>query len=250
MTRRHFLALFIGTSVALSYGQAQAQWAVFDGTNLATNVLTAARTLQTVVNTYQQIKNQVEQIKNQVQTLQSLDPRSFNELMSLIDQGQLTYNMIRSDVTSLGFTLGEVNRDFDALFPRDKGKWQSVRYSDYDNYYTRWNTEITASSKAAERAQSNIVRVEKNNKRIMDILQKSQAENGEVRQLQLVNQQLALIHDELGTLVQNLTTANRVTSNMAAASAGEKLMQREAARRRRDGYTNVGRPAQALKRLP
>jgi len=71
-----------------------------------------------------------------------------------------------------------------------------------------------------------------------------------VRQLQLANQQLALIHQELGNLVQTLTTASRVNANMAAASSGEKMLIREAKARRRDGYTNMGRPAKALKRLP
>jgi hypothetical protein len=37
---------------------------------------------------------------------------------------------------------------------------------------------------------------------------------------------------------------------MAASAAGEKMLDREAALRRLDGYTKLGRPPQALKRLP
>jgi P-type conjugative transfer protein TrbJ len=229
---------------------AHAQWAVLDGSNLAQQVIHIGKTVQLVYNTYTQIDNQKKQIEYQLQTLKSIDPTTFSGLMALMDQGKLTYAIIKNDVDSLGFSVQEINRDFDGLFPRDKTKWKSVQYSDYDNYYTRWNTEITASAKAADRAQASIELVEKNNQQIAAILSHAQAENGQVRQLQLINQQLALIHNELGALVQNLATASRVNSNMAASSAGEKMLQREAAQRRRDGYTNLGRPSQALKRLP
>jgi conjugal transfer/entry exclusion protein len=92
--------------------------------------------------------------------------------------------------------------------------------------------------------------VESNNQAIATILSQSSSANGEVRQLQLINQQLALIHARLGDLVQNIATMGRITANMAASSAGEKLLLREAKVRRRDGYTNRGRPSRTLNRLP
>jgi P-type conjugative transfer protein TrbJ len=245
--------LLMATVVAGLLGLARpahAQWAVLDGSNLAQQVIHIAKTAQLVYNTYTEIDNQKKQIDNQLQSLKSIDPTTFSGLMALMDQGKLTYAMIRNDVDSLGFSVNEINRDFDGLFPRDKTKWKSVQYSDYDNYYTRWNTEITASAKAADRAQASITAVEDNNAQIAKILAQAQAASGEVRQLQLINQQLALIHKELGALVQNLGTASRVNANMAASSAGEKMLEREAGSRRRDGYTNLGKPSQALKRLP
>lgn len=110
--------------------------------------------------------------------------------------------------------------------------------------------EITASAKLAARAQSSITVVEANNQAIANILGQSAAANGEVRQLQLDNQQLALIHGRLGDLVQNIATMGRITATMAASSAGEKLLIREAKLRRRDGYTNRRQPARVLNRLP
>ena len=76
------------------------------------------------------------------------------------------------------------------------------------------------------------------------------AANGEVRQLQLINQQLALIHARLGDLVQNIATMGRITATMAASAAGEKLLLREAKLRRRDGYTSRGKPSHVLTQLP
>jgi hypothetical protein len=43
---------------------------------------------------------------------------------------------------------------------------------------------------------------------------------------------------------------NRITATMAAASAGETLLIRDSAERRREGYTNRGRPSRVLNRLP
>ena len=249
--RRSCITTLLALGLVSAPGRSvRAQWAVFDGSNFAQSIKTALNTAQTVSNTYTQIDRLKDQIQNQRQTLQSIDPRSFSSVMSLLDQGKLTYALIQNDVDSMGFTVKQINQDFDGLFPKDKTKWKNVKYADYDTYYTRWNGEITASSKSAERAQASIEFVENNNKAIADILAKAQAATGEVRQLQLINQQLALIHQELGALVQNLATAGRVNANMAASAAGEKMLTREAKSRRRDGYTSLGRPAQALKHLP
>jgi hypothetical protein len=65
-----------------------------------------------------------------------------------------------------------------------------------------------------------------------------------------VNQQLAVIHAELASLVENLTTMSRVLSNWAASAAGENMMSRERSRRRLDGYTSRGKPATVLRKLP
>lgn len=228
----------------------RAQFAVIDASNIAQSIKTVLNTAQTVSNTYTQIQNQKTQIENELQTLKSIDPRTFSSLMTLIDQGKLTYGMIQNDIDSMGFTVQQINRDFDGLFPKDKTKWKNVKYSDYDTYYTRWNTELTASSKSADRAQASIEFIERNNAAIASILSQAQGANGEVRQLQLINQQLALIHSRLGDLVQNIATMGRIASNMAASSAGEKLLLREAKLRRRDGYTSRGAPARVLNRLP
>jgi P-type conjugative transfer protein TrbJ len=222
---------------------ARAQFAVIDAGNLAQNTTTAISTAKTLLSV-------IEQVQLMRQTLQTLNPTSFSDLRSLISQGQMTYQTLSSNIAAIGFALQDVNRDFYRLFPKNKTAWQSVRYSDYDNYYTGWNAEITASAKLADRAQATMLLVDANNRAVTNILNQSTAANGEVRQLQLVNQQLALIHARLGDLVQNIATMNRITSNMAASSAGEKLLIRDSAERRRQGYTNRGRPSRVLNRLP
>jgi P-type conjugative transfer protein TrbJ len=241
--RRLFVAAAGFVTVTVTTAGAGAQFTVFDASAIIQTTATALSTAETVVNT-------LKQVELMRQTLATLDPTSFSGLQGLLGQGQLSYQTLKNDIDAMGFAIADVNRDFDRLFPKDKTAWKNVRYSDYDSYYGRWNAEITGSAKLAERAQSTVLVVEKNNKAIADILAQSTTANGEVRQLQLINQQLALIHSELGALVQSLGSMGRIMSNMAASSAGEKLLLREAKIRRRDGYTNRGRPARTLRRLP
>jgi type IV secretion system protein TrbJ len=222
---------------------ARAQWAVIDASNLAQTTSTALSAMHT-------LETMVEQATMMKQALQSMAPTSFSGLQTLLDEGQLAYQTMRGDVDALGFALSDVSSGFDRLFPNDRSSWTEARYSDYDGYYTSWNAEITASAKIAERAQSTVLLIEGNNRRAASILHESSAAAGQVRQLQLINQQLALIHARLGDLIQNIATLARVTSNMAASSAGEKLLLREAKRRRRDGYTSRGQPARVLDMLP
>jgi P-type conjugative transfer protein TrbJ len=221
----------------------RAQWAVVDASNLVQTTSTAISAMHT-------LKTLVEQVAMAKQTLQSLTPTSFSGLRALLDQGQLELQSMRGDLSALGFALADVDRGFDRLFPRDPSTWSRARYSDYDRYYTGWTAQITASAKLAERAQSTALLVEGNNRQVANILGQSSTAAGEVRQLQLVNQQLALIHARLGDLVQNIATLARVSSNLAATSAGEKLLLREAKLRRREGYTSRGPAARVLDRLP
>ena len=230
-------------AVVGSVGLARAQLAVSDATNLVQSTATALATAQ-------MLQNMIQQVNLMRQSLQTINPASFYGLEALLGQGQMNYLALTNNISALGFALADVNSNFDRLFPKNKAAWRSVRYSDYDGFYTGWNAEITASAKLADRAQSTISAVEANNRAVADILSQSSTANGQVRQLQLINQQLAMIHQRLGDLVQNVATMARVTSNMAAAAAGEKLLLREAKLRRRDGYTNRGRPPQTLNRLP
>jgi P-type conjugative transfer protein TrbJ len=253
MTRTK-IALTVATFVGVVAGaapSARAQIPVTDAANLAQNITTAAKTAQTVINTYQQIQQLNTQIQNQLQMLKSIDPTSFAGLQALLSQGQFTYAMLQGDLSSIGYNIAAVNRGFDSMFPKSQSQWRNAQYSDFGNYYDRWNAEVTTASKAAVRAQSTISTIDADNRAMADILRQSNSSStGQVRLLQLINQQLALIHKDLGAVVQNLATTGRVLTNWSSGAVGEQMMARERSRRRIDGYTNRGRPPRVLNRLP
>jgi len=230
---------------------AQAQWAVVDAGNIAQSITIATNTYNTVQNTLTQIERLKDQITNQLQTLKSIDPTTFSGLKTLLTDGKMTYDMLRQDVDSIGYNVNDVNRNFAKLFPKKQADWKNVRYSDFDGYRDNWRGEITSATLAASRAQSSVSSLDKNNQKIIDLLDASNSSTtGEVRQLQLINQQLALIHAGIISLVQNLATTGRVLTDMAAASTGEKMANREAAIRRTQNYTDRGQTPQRLQTLP
>jgi P-type conjugative transfer protein TrbJ len=241
----------LAVAAVLTAGQAQAQTPVVDHTNLLQNIKNALQTAQLVENTAQQLQTMQAQLRYQIQNLSTINPASISGLLSLINQTQMTFNMLQGDLNSIGYTVGLVNGNFNRLFPKNQNQWKNVRYSDFNTYYDNWNNEITTSSLAAIRAQTAVSNLDGNNAAIQKILlAANSASTGEIRQLQLVNQQLALIHTELASLVQNLSTVGRVITEWTAASTGEQMMERERANRRLQNYTSRGAPSQILNRFP
>jgi P-type conjugative transfer protein TrbJ len=249
--RKTLLATIALVAVALTGPRARAQMPVTDHSNLIQNIRTALQTYQLVQNTAQQIQIMQSQLQYQLQTLKSINPASFGGVLALLNQGTLTYAMLQGDLSTIGYTVNSVNRNFNRLFPKSQSQWQSIRYSDFNGYYDNWSNEITTSSQAAVRAQSSISSIDANNRAIQNILTAANnSSTGQVRQLQLVNQQLALIHTELASLVQNLATVGRVITEWTAASTAEQMMSRERGRRRLDNYTYRGAPSRVLNHLP
>ena len=248
------LSLFVitfGLFTTLRPAPARSQVPVTDAGNLAHNAVTALNTVRVVLNTYQQLQVMENQLKYQLQSLETLNPTSFAGLLAAINQSETTYAMLQGDLTTMGFTVSQINRDFDRLFPRSQTQWTAVRYSDFNGYYDRWNGEVETSAKAAARAQAGLSALDSYNRQITTILaQSNAATTGEVRQLQLINQQLSVLHADMGSILQNLATTGRVLTDWAAGGVGEQMLARERSRRRLDGYTNRGKPSQVLKALP
>lgn len=238
-------------AAVLVAGRAHAQAPVVDHSNLLQNMRTALQTAQLVQNTGQQLQMMQSQLQYQLQNLKSINPTSINNMLALLNQGTFTYAMLQGDLSTMGYTVRTVNTNFNRLFPKSQNQWKTVRSSDFNGYYDGWNNEITSSSLAAFRAQAALSTIDANNKAAQNILLAANSSStGEIRQLQLVNQQLALIHTELASLVQNLSTVGRVFTEWTAASTGEQMMERERGRRRLDNYTSRGAPAQVLNRFP
>src|SRR2546430_104044 len=118
------IALVAMAATLLAAPAAVAQVPVIDGTNLVQNIKTALQAVQIVANTGQQIQLMQSQIQNQLQTLKSINPTTFAGIQALLSQGQFTYAMLEGDVTTVGYNINQVNRDFDLLFPRSQSQWR------------------------------------------------------------------------------------------------------------------------------
>jgi P-type conjugative transfer protein TrbJ len=244
------LAAFL-TTFAATIRPARAQLAVVDQSNLLQNIKTALQTAQLVINTANQLQVMKMQLQYQLQNLKTIDPSSITGLINTINQVQMTFATLQGDINSIGYTANVVSTNFNRLFPANQKAWQSAPYASFNSSYDNWHAEITASSLAAVRAQTVISTLDANNAAIQKaLLTANSASTGEIQQLQIVNQQLALIHTELANLVQNLSTLGRVVTDYIAASTGDQEMSRERGRRRLQNYTYRGPPAPTLTRLP
>ncbi len=92
---------------------------VFDPSNYAQNILTAARTLQTVNNQIRQLQNEADMLINDAKNLARLgyDPRSeinrlLNEISRLMDTAK-----------AISYTVSETDRIFRAQYPEDYSTW-------------------------------------------------------------------------------------------------------------------------------
>jgi P-type conjugative transfer protein TrbJ len=249
-TRLVTAALIVGSFAAHSR-PAEAQLAVVDHSNLLQNVKTALQTAQLVINTANQLEVMKAQLQYQIQNLKTIDPTSIVGLINGINQVQMTFATLQGDINSIGYTANAVTSNFNRLFPKNQKQWQSTPYSSFNGYYDNWNAEITAASLAAVRAQTVLGTLDANNAAIQKaLLTANSSSTGEIQQLQIVNQQLALIHTELANLVQNLATLGRVVTDYVAASTGNEEMSKERRRLRLQNYTYRGPPAVGLSHVP
>ncbi len=248
--RRAALAVAL-TAFILSPRSGRAQMAVVDHSNLLQNIKTALQTAQLVINTANQLEVMKAQLQYQLQNLKTIDPTSISGLLSAINQVQMTFATLQGDISSISYTANVVGGNFNRLFPKNQKQWQAVPYSSFNPSYDAWSAEITASSLAAARAQTVVSTLDANNAAIEKALvMANSASTGEIQQLQIVNQQLAVIHTELANLVQNLATLGRVVTDFVAASTGNDELTRERGRRRLQNYTDRGPPAKVLRSLP
>ena len=254
MTRTK-IALAVAAFVAVVAGaapSARAQIPVTDVGNLTQNTTTALKTAAILDNTFDAARAAAARKSQPAPDAQEHRPDDASRGCRLSSpKGSSRTRCCRAICRASATTSRAVNRGFDQMFPKSQSQWRNAQYSDFGNYYDRWNAEVTTASKAAVRAQSTISTIDADNRAMADILRQSNSSStGQVRLLQLINQQLALIHKDLGSVVQNLATTGRVLTNWSAGAVGEQMMARERSRRRLDGYTSRGRAPRVLNRLP
>lgn len=85
--------------------------------------------------------------------------------------------------------------------------------------FEKWNQSLSDAAKVSMTAQSSLQRTGDYNRQVGAILQRSSTADGEVRQLQSVNQMLGIVLAQMGDIGMVLATNSRITAQMAAESA-------------------------------
>ena len=235
LLRRSIVAGIAAFAMVAASAPAQAQFGfggiVYDPTNYAQNVLTAARSLQQINNQIQQIQHQATSLINEARNLASLPFSSLNELQAQIQQTR----QLLSEAQRIAYDVKTIEDAF------------AARYRDVDmnasdstliaNARARWQDSV-GSFEDALRVQAGVVgNIEGAQTAMSSLVGASQSATGALQAAQAGNQLLALQSRQIADLTALLAAQGRAQALESARNAATEEQGREHFRRfmRRSG---------------
>jgi P-type conjugative transfer protein TrbJ len=124
---------------------------VFDPTNYAQNLLTAARTLQQINNQLLMLANQFKMLQNQAQHLVKLPYSSLQSLQVSLSQTQNLLNQAQR----ITYNINQINQTFGRLYPQSSGYPQSNSVTPgelqiMNNAQQRWQNSLSGYRNALQ----------------------------------------------------------------------------------------------------
>jgi P-type conjugative transfer protein TrbJ len=198
------VAVLILTTVT---GPAHAQWIVFDPTNYAQNVLTAARELQQVNNEIKGLENQATMLINQARNLASLPYSSLAQLEQSISQTQ----QLLIQAQRIGYSVNAIDQAFTRTYPQAYSSAASSQQLLVDAQ-ARWQN-ARAGFQDAMRVQAGVVQNLVSTRTQIDALvSSSQSATGALQAAQSGNQLIALQTKQLADLTAVMASIARAQS--------------------------------------
>jgi len=216
-----FLATAIGVGVVIM--PAQAQMAVFDGSNYAQNLLQAARALQQINNQIQQLQNEATMLQNMGKNLTSLNTSQLGSMISALTQ----ISSLMNQGNGIAFNTSATNAAWSSSFPTSYPLGTSTTTL-ASNAQSRWQ-EAMAAFQLALKVQAQIVQnVQGDSTALTSLVNTSQGAVGNLQVSQATNQLLALSTKQQ-MQIQNLMAAQyrATTLNEARDAETEAAAQSE-----------------------
>lgn len=206
-------ALGVATAIAASIAsfsltapRAAAQWVVFDPSNYAQNVLTAARELQQVDNEIQGLTNQAQMLVNQAKNLTSLPLSTLTQLEASVQQ---TEGLI-SQAQNIAFNVQQVEQAFTSTYGAVPSTASDAAL--IASAQARWQNSVGAFEDSLKIQAGVVGNISANASAMQSLVSASQDATGALQAAQAGNQLLALQSQQLSDLVA-------VTSAKARADA-------------------------------
>ncbi len=196
---------------------------VFDPSNYAQNVLTAARTLEQITNQITSLQNEAQMLINQAKNLASLP---YSALQTLQQNVQRTQQLLQQ-AQGIAFNVQQI----DQMFAQ---KYGNVSMSTSDKQMvadarSRWQNTV-GGLQDAMRVQAGVVsNIDSNRTQMSALVSQSQGATGALQATQAGNQLLALQSQQLSDLVALLASngrANALTEAERTAAAEQGREQR------------------------
>jgi conjugal transfer/entry exclusion protein len=237
-------ALLVGPVVTVREKEAKADLFGGDLVILGGILVQAISTVTNLVNMLTAIKYQITMMER---LLTHLDISSFNDVVNLIRSSQMAYNTLTRDVHAIEYTVEGVNRAYHKIFPSDVS---TTKTADMKPIARGWHQETLGAAMVAQRSQATLSTMENNTTQAEAVLSRSSNTEGEIAQLQAVNQMLGIISSQLNTVISTLDTTGRVTADMAASGASDNVVSFEKKDRNLENYTDRGDSVPVMSKLP
>lgn len=197
---------------------ARAQMTVIDPTNLAQNLLQAARALQ-------QINNQIRQIEQATQMLRHNPLQLSPELTQSISEARELFNTAQG----IAFEVNQVGENLRTLYPET---WADFDLEGVLRQSERWEQESRDSLQRAMEAEARAVRsIEGSRNRIDRALQSSSSAEGQTGAIQASNQLLGVTASQLAEIHALLIAQGRALETERMERLAREERAREIQRR-------------------
>lgn len=226
------LALALAVPVALSPMLASPAHAqlfgfggiVYDPTNYAQNVLTAARTLEQINNQIQSLQNEATMLINQARNLASLPYSSLQQLQQNVQRTQ----QLLGQAQNLAFEVGQIDQAF-------QSQYGNVSLSATDTQLvadarSRWENTVGGLQDAMRVQAGAVGNIDSNRAEMAALVGQSQGATGALQATQAGNQLLALQSQQLSDLIAVISAngrADALTEAERATAAEQGRIQRE-----------------------
>lgn len=203
---------------------ASAAWIVYDPSNYAQNLLTAARTLEQINNQITSLQNEAQMLINQAKNLASLPYSSLQQLQQNVQRTKQLLNQAQN----IAFNVGQIDQAFQT-------KYGNVSLSATEaqlvaDARSRWQNTV-GGLQDAMRVQAGVVgNIETNRAEMAELVGRSQGATGALQATQAGNQLLALQSQQLSDLIALMAANGRaeaLTEAERATAAEQGRIQRQ-----------------------
>lgn len=203
---------------------------VFDPSNYAQNVLTAARTLEQINNQIVQLQNETQMLINQARNLASLPYSALQQLQQSVQRTQ----QLLQEAQNIAFDVQQI----DQLFQQQYGNidLSATEQQLITGARSRWQNTVGGLQDAL-RVQAGVVgNIETNRAQMSALIGQSQGATGALQTAQAGNQLLALQAQQLS----DLTAVVAANGRAIALSEAERTAAAEQGRIQRQRFLTPG----------
>ncbi|MGL3821301.1 P-type conjugative transfer protein TrbJ [Sphingopyxis sp. R3-92] len=219
------LTIAVPALVATMAVQPASALIVYDPSNYAQNVLTAARMLQQINNQIQSIQHQATSLLNEARNLTSLPLSTLNALQQQVRQTQ----QLLGQAQRIAYDVQNVQQAFTARY---KGTALAGTHAQMvANANERWEDSVGAFEDSLKTQASVIGNIDGTRGSMDSLVSASQSATGALQAAQAGNQLLALQSQQIADLTAVVSAQSRAQTLDAARHSAEEAEGRERFRR-------------------